>query len=121
MKRMGITYIPMARCFIYLAAVVDWWVLAWRVLAWRVSITLEADFCIEAVEEALARHVAPEIFNSDQGRQFTSIKFIKALADTDIKINMDGKGTWWDECLREAALAEHQIRRGVSARVRHRP
>ena len=91
---MDITYIPMARGFIYLAAVVDWFTR--QVLAWRVSITLEADFCIEAVEEALARHGAPEIFNTDQGSQFTSIEFIKVLADREIKISMDGKGAWRD-------------------------
>jgi putative transposase len=91
---MDITDIPMARGFIYLAAVVDWFTR--RVLAWRVSITLEADFCIEAVEEALARHGAPEIFNTDQGSQFTSIEFIKVLADREIKISMDGKGAWRD-------------------------
>jgi putative transposase len=91
---MDITYIPMARGFIYLAAVVDWFTR--RVLARRVSITLEADFCIEAVEEALARHDAPEIFNTDQGSQFTSIEFIKVLADRKIKISMDGKGAWRD-------------------------
>ena len=91
---MDITYIPMACGFIYLAAVVDWFTR--RVLAWRVSITLEADFCIEAVEEALARHGAPEIFNTDQGSQFTSIEFIKVLADREIKISMDGKGAWRD-------------------------
>lgn len=91
---MDITYIPMARGFIYLAAVVDWFTR--RVLAWRVSITLEADFCIEAVEEALMRHGAPEIFNTDQGSQFTSIEFIKVLADREIKISMDGKGAWRD-------------------------
>lgn len=91
---MDITYIPMARGFIYLAAVVDWFTR--RILAWRVSITLEADFCIEAVEEALARHGAPEIFNTDQGSQFTSIEFIKVLADREIKISMDGKGAWRD-------------------------
>jgi putative transposase len=91
---MDITYIPMARGFIYLAAVVDWFTR--RVLAWRVSITLEADFCIEAVEEALTRHGAPEIFNTDQGSQFTSIEFTKVLADRKIKISMDGKGAWRD-------------------------
>jgi putative transposase len=91
---MDITDIPMARGFIYLAAVVDWFTR--RVLAWRVSITLEADFCIEAVEEALARHGAPEIFNTDKGSQFTSIEFIKVLADREIKISMDGKGAWRD-------------------------
>ena len=67
-----------------------------RVLAWRVSITLEADFCIEAVEEALARHGVPEIFNTDQGSQFTSTAFIKVLAARKIKISMDGKGAWRD-------------------------
>ena len=86
--------IPMARGFIYLAAVVDWFTR--RVLAWRVSITLEADFCIEAVEEALARHGTPEIFNTDQGSQFTSTEFIKVLAAREIKISMDGKGAWRD-------------------------
>lgn len=91
---MDITYIPMARGFIYLAAVLDWFTR--RVLAWRVSITLEADFCIEAVEEALARHGAPEIFNTDQGSQFTSTDFIKVLASREIKISMDGKGAWRD-------------------------
>ena len=91
---MDITCIPMARGFIYLAAVVDWFTR--RVLAWRVSITLEADFCIEALEEALARHGKPEIFNTDQGSQFTSTEFIKVLASRKIKISMDGKGAWRD-------------------------
>ena len=91
---MDITYIPMARGFIYLAAVIDWFTR--RVLAWRVSITLEADFCIEAVQEALARHGTPEIFNTDQGSQSTSMEFIKVLADREIKISMDGKGAWRD-------------------------
>lgn len=91
---MDITYIPMARGFIYLAAVVDW--ATRRVLAWRVSITLDAGFCIEALEEALARHGQPEIFNSDQGSQFTSTDFIKVLAARQIKISMDGKGAWRD-------------------------
>jgi putative transposase len=91
---MDITYIPMARGFVYLAAVVDWFTR--RILAWRVSITLETDFCIEAVQEALDRHGAPEIFNTDQGSQFTSTEFIKVLADREIKISMDGKGAWRD-------------------------
>ena len=86
---MDITYIPMARGFIYLAAVLDWFTR--RVLSWRVSITLEADFCIEAVEEALTRYGKPEIFNTDQGSQFTSTEFIKVLASREIKISMDGK------------------------------
>ncbi|MFG6543421.1 IS3 family transposase [Sulfitobacter sp. M22298] len=91
---MDITYIPMARGFIYLAAVLDWFTR--RVLSWRVSITLEADFCIEALEEALARHGQPEIFNTDQGSQFTSTDFIKVLASREIRISMDGKGAWRD-------------------------
>ena len=87
---MDITYIPMARGFIYLAAVLDWFTR--RVLSWRVLITLEAYFCIEAVEEALAKPGKPEIFNTDQGSQFTSNDFIKVLAAREIKISMDGKG-----------------------------
>ena len=91
---MDMTYIPMARGFIYLAAVLDWFTR--RVRAWRVSITLEADFCIEAVEEALTKHDTPEIFNTDQGSHFTLTDFIKALAAREIKISMDGKGAWRD-------------------------
>ncbi len=90
----NITYIPMARGFVYLAAVVDW--VTRRVLAWRLSITLEVDFCIEAVKEALAKHGRPDIFNTDQGSQFTSIDFIKMLKDEGIAISMDGKGSWRD-------------------------
>jgi len=71
-------------------------VLTRRVLAWRVSNTLEADFCTEALEEALARHGAPEIFNTDQGSQFTSTDFIKVLASQEIKISMDSNGAWRD-------------------------
>jgi putative transposase len=91
---MDSTYIPMARGFVYLAAVVDW--CSRKVLAWRLSITLSADFCIEALEEALARYDQPEIFNSDQGSQFTSADFIKVLQDAEIAISMDGKGAWRD-------------------------
>ena len=91
---MDITYIPMARGFVYLAAVVDW--CSRRVLAWRVSITLEAAFCIEALEEALARHGRPEIFNTDQGSQFTSKGFTDVLVKNGIAISMDGKGAWRD-------------------------
>lgn len=91
---MDITYMTMARGFIYLAAVLDWFTR--RVLAWRVSITLEADFCIEAVEEALARHGPPGIFSTDQASQFTSTDFIKVLATREIRISMDGKGAWRD-------------------------
>jgi len=89
-----ITYIPMARGFVYLVAIVDW--LTRRVLAWRVSISLDAEFCIEALEEALARYGKPAIFNSDQGSQFTSTAFTDVLHREKIAISMDGKGCWRD-------------------------
>ncbi len=101
-----ITYVPMARGFVYLVAIVDWF--SRKVLAWRRSITLSADVCVEALEEALARHGKPEIFNTDQGSQFTSTNFIKVLkgepqaatgprpAANEIAISMDGKGAWRD-------------------------
>ena len=91
---MDITYIPMARGFVYLAAVLDWF--SRRVLAWRLSITLEAEFCLDAVQEALARHGKPEIFNTDQGSQFTSAAFTGMLQDQAIRISMDGRGAWRD-------------------------
>src|SRR5947209_12344785 len=91
---MDITYIPMAHGFVYLAAVVDW--STRRVLAWRLSITMEVDFCIEAVEAALAQYAKPEIFNTDQGSQFTSAEFTGLLRDNTIAISMDGKGAWRD-------------------------
>jgi putative transposase len=91
---MDITYIPMARGFVYLAAVVDWF--SRRVLAWRVSITLEVDFCLEAVEEALTRHGKPEIFNTDQGSRFTSTVFTDLLLKNGIAISLDGRGAWRD-------------------------
>jgi putative transposase len=89
-----ITYIPMARGFVYLCAVMDWF--ARRILAWRLSITMEADFCVEALEEALARYDRPKIFNTDQGSQFTSEPFTDVLIANDIAISMDGKGAWRD-------------------------
>jgi len=91
---MDITYIPMARGFVYLAAVLDWF--SRRVLAWRVSITLEAAFCVEALEDALARHGKPEVFNTDQGSQFTGAAFTGVLIKNKIAISMDGKGAWRD-------------------------
>jgi putative transposase len=91
---MDITYIPMARGFVYLAAVVDWF--SRRVLAWRLSITLEVEFCIEAVDEALAQYGRPEIFDADQGSQFTSGAFTGLLLDHRIAISMDGKASWRD-------------------------
>lgn len=89
-----ITYIPMAKGFVYLTAVVDWFTR--RVLTWRLSITMEAEFCVEALQEALARYGKPEIFNTDQGSQFTSAAFTSVLIDAGIKISMDGKGSWRD-------------------------
>ena len=91
---MDITYIPMARGFVYLAAVVDW--ATRRVLSHRVSITMEADFCVEALEEALVKYGKPEIFNTDQGSQFTGKEFTGVLTSNAIAISMDGKGSWRD-------------------------
>ena len=85
-----ITYIPMARGFVYLVAVIDWY--SRRVLAWRLSNTLETTFCVEAVNEAVARYGRPEIFNTDQGSQFTSEEFTSVLLALEIKLSMDGKG-----------------------------
>ncbi len=91
---MDITYIPMARGFVYLAAVVDWF--SRRVLCWRVSITMEVEFCLDALEEALARYGKPEIFNTDQGSQFTGADFTGLLLENAIAISMDGRGAWRD-------------------------
>jgi putative transposase len=91
---MDITYIPMARGFVYLAAVVDWFTR--RVLSWRLSITMEVEFCFEAVQDALARYGKPEIFNTDQGSQFTSVAFTGLLLENRIAISMDGRGSWRD-------------------------
>jgi len=89
-----ITYIPMARGFVYLFAVIDWF--SRRILAWRISNSLTADFCVEAVEEAIARYGRPEIFNTDQGSQFTGSDFITLLKAHRIAISMDGRGAWRD-------------------------
>jgi putative transposase len=89
---MDITYIPMANGFVYLAVVLDW--ATRRVLSWRLSITMEAAFCVETLEDALARHGRPEIFNTDQGSQFTGTAFTSLLASHGIAISMDGKGAW---------------------------
>jgi putative transposase len=85
---------PMRRGFLYLVAIMDW--ATRKVLAWRVSNTLHADFCTEALEDALARHGPPEIFNTDQGAQFTSPRFTGVLLDAKVRISMDGKGRWMD-------------------------
>jgi putative transposase len=89
-----ITYIPMARGFVYLVVVMDW--ASRKVLTWRVSPTLTSDFCVAALEEALARFGCPEIFNTDQGSQFTSLEFLNVLRRRQIAISMDGKGCWRD-------------------------
>jgi putative transposase len=89
-----ITYIPMARGFVYLVAIVDWF--SRRVLSHRVSITMEADFCVEALEEALEKYGKPDIFNTDQGSQFTSDAFTGVLLRNEVAISMDGKGAWRD-------------------------
>ena len=89
-----ITYIPIGRGFLYLVAVIDW--ASRAVLAWRLSNTMDVSFCVSALEEALARFGRPEIFNTDQGSQFTSMAFTGTLAAADIRISMDGRGRWMD-------------------------
>ncbi len=89
-----ITFIPMKRGFVYLVAVIDWY--SRKVLSHRISNTMDTDFCVEALEEAIAVYGAPEIFNTDQGSQFTSMAFTDVLKNHDIKISMDGKGRWMD-------------------------
>jgi len=91
---MDITYVPMARGYVFLAAVVDWY--SRRVLAWKLSITMDVSFCREAVDEAIARHGTPEICNTDQGSQFTSEAFISLLQENGIAVSMDGRGSWKD-------------------------
>jgi putative transposase len=91
---MDITYLPMARGFVYLAVVLDW--ATRRILAWRLSNSLTADFCVEALEEAITRYGVPEIMNTDQGSQFTGTEFIGTLERHHIAISMDGKGCWRD-------------------------
>lgn len=89
-----VTYIPMAHGFLYLVAIMDWY--SRRVLSWQLSNTMEAEFCVEALCEAIERYGCPEIFNSDQGSQFTSSVWIDELKRNDIRISMDGKGRWMD-------------------------
>ena len=89
-----ITYIPMRRGFLYFVAIMDW--ASRKVLAWRLSNTMEVEFCIEALKEALAKHGKPGIFNTDQGSQFTSPEFTNVLKNAEVKISMDGKGRWMD-------------------------
>ena len=91
---MGITYIPMAKGFVYLVVVVDWYTR--RVLAWRLSITMDVQFCLEAVEDALVQYGSPDIMNTDQGSQFTSHVFTGCLKGQGIRLSMDGRGAWRD-------------------------
>lgn len=94
-----ITYIPMRRGFIYLTAIMDWH--SRKVLSWKLSNTLDARFCVEALEEALQTYGNPEIFNTDQGAQYTSEDFTSVLKSHEIKISMDGKGRWMDNVMIE--------------------
>ncbi|WP_267225224.1 DDE-type integrase/transposase/recombinase, partial [Novosphingobium clariflavum] len=87
-----VTYIPMRRGFLYLVAIMDW--ATRKVLAWRLSNTMDAGFCVAALEEALARYGKPEIFNTDQGSQFTSQAFTTVLREAEVRISMDGRGRW---------------------------
>ena len=89
-----ITYIPMPMGFVYLMAIIDWY--SRKVLSWRISISMESDFCVEALKEAIDRYGKPEIFNTDQGSQFTSDDFTSVLKDAQIKLSMNGKGRWLD-------------------------
>jgi putative transposase len=91
---MDITYIPMAKGFGYLAVVLDWF--SRRVLSWGVSISMEAAFCVDVLEQAIAKHGRPQIFNTDQGSQFTGAVFTGVLIENGIAISMDGKGAWRD-------------------------
>lgn len=94
-----ISYIPMAKGFVYLTVIMDWY--SRKVLSWRLSNTMDSDFCVDALEQALERHGTPEIFNTDQGAQYTSEAFTGILKANDIKISMDGKGRWVDNVMVE--------------------
>jgi putative transposase len=109
---MDITYVPMARGFVYLAAVVDGF--SRNVLSWRLSVSMDSRFCIEAVEEALARYGKPALFNTDKGSQFTSTAFTDVLKTAGIAISMDGRGAWRDNIFAQATMADHQARRDLS-------
>ena len=104
-----ITYIPMARGFCYLVAIMDW--ASRMVLAWRLSNTLDSAFCVDALEEAINRYGSPGIFNTDQGSQFTAQAFTESLRSRDIAISMDGKGRWMDNVFIERTLEKRQVRR----------
>ena len=114
-----ITYIPMARGFVYLAAVIDW--CSRRVLSWRVSITMEASFCVETLEEALAKHGKPGDLQHGSGLAVHRRGSLRMFCSKqDIKISMDGKGAWRDNVFVERSVAQREIRGGLSARLRQR-
>jgi putative transposase len=115
---MDITYIPMARGFVYLAVVLDWF--SRRVLSWRLSITMEAAFCVETLEDALARHGKPDIFNTDQGSQFTGSALHRRTRRQRHCDQHGRQGGLARQRLRRASVAQRQIRGGVSARLRQR-
>ena len=94
-----ITYIPMRKGFLYLVAIMDWY--SRKVLSWRLSSTMDTDFCVDALEEALTKYGTPEIFNTDQGSQFTSMAFINTLESHSIRVSMDGRGRWRDNVMIE--------------------
>ena len=118
-----ITYIPMRRGFLYLLAIMDWF--SRKVLAWRLSNSMDADFCVEALKEALAKYGTPEIFNTDQGSQFTSGAWIDVLTEAKVKISMDGKGRWIDNrmierlwrSLKYECVYLHAFERGSEAKA----
>ena len=117
-----ITYIPVQRGFLYLVAIMDW--ATRHVLAWRLSNTIDANFCVEALQEAMARYGRPAIFNTDQGSQFTSFDFTDVLKDTDVAISMDGRGRYMDNIfierlwrsLKYEAVYLHELTDGFVAR-----
>ena len=120
-----ITYVPVGKGFLYLVAVIDW--ASRAVLSWRLSNTMDASFCVEALEEALARYGRPEIFNTDQGSQFTGAAFTGVLTAAGVRISMDGRGRWMDNRaarnsfgIHRAALALAQIRRRLPQGLRRR-
>ena len=112
-----ITYLPMAKGFMYLVAIMDWH--SRRVLSWRVSNTLDTGFCIEALEEALQRYGAPEIFNTDQGAQFTSEAFTDVLKDHGHRDQHGRQGSMGGQRVRRTAVAQRQVRRRVPAGLRN--
>ena len=117
-----ITYIPVRRGFLYLVAIMDW--ATRKILAWRLSNTLDASFCVEALNEAIAKYGKPEIMNTDQGSQFTGTAWITTLTKADVKISMDGRGRYLDNIfierlwrsLKQEAVYLHELQDGFQAK-----